>query len=801
MESRGRVVKELDEGWFFHKGRIKKIHKKQLDEFEWQQVQVPHDWDRIGPWDKNAKSGTAGGYAPAGYGYYKRSLTIPKAARNKRITLLFDGIYMRATIWINGKEAGFQLYGYGSFEVDITNFVNYGKENELLIEVDNHKQPNCRWYSGSGIYRQAWLIITDNIFIPYGGLFVYPFNITEDSADIRIITELQKYESSEAERINASGIELEYQIIDPDAKTVNFSEKARTPKADNKIIDDAPEIFELVANLDHPILWSTEKPNLYTIHVIVKSHGKILDNLKTTFGIRTILFNGSGFYVNGKFTLMKGVCLHHDGGCVGAAVPKAVWRRRLKILKSMGGNAIRTSHNPPAANFLDLCDELGFLVIDEAFDKWPNGSRLHDWIRYGWKKYWYKELTTFIRRDRNHPSIVLWSLGNEVGRASSKKVKLMMSNMRDIVRRLDPTRPVTTVISPGPAKREAHRTKPLFYGDVVDVICTNYTESYLPKFHEKWPHKACLSTEAYHYWRRRHPDETDTEKFPPKAGHVDYTKRNPWWDVEIHNYIAGQFLWTGMEYLGEIRDPWPYHGRTNAPIRINGFKKPQSAFHETVWRDDPVVKVLVLDEKAELPRGKIHFDYPKVVWHWNFEDHEDSKFPVLTYTNCDEVELILNEKSLGKKSRKDYPMNDMKWMIDYKPGKLRAIGFINGEKVSEDVLQTSSDPIKIKLTANRKKINADGHDCAHIVAEIIDKNGIRHPHADQLLKFSVSGVGRQIGLDSGDLSSHESYVGKQCHAFHGRALLIVQSEKEPGTIEIIVSNEKLGDSSISINVE
>lgn len=792
MKKAGRITELLDTQWEFHKGKIKRVHKKELDDYSWINVKIPHDWDRGGSWNRNAKSGTAGGYAQAGYGYYKKTIEVPSELGGKKVALRFDGIYMRATLWFNKEEIGSQLYGYGSFEIDVTDHVKFGEPNELLIEVDNHKQPNCRWYSGSGIYRNAWMIITDKISIPYGGLFVYAFNISEDLAYVRICCEIEN--SSEV----SSSVESLFTINKEDVEIYCNAIKSEVQPKTTKIVED-------VAKIEKPLLWhpSPDSPELYTLNVTIKGASGTLDELRQSFGIRNIKFDGSGFYVNGKSILMKGVCLHHDGGCVGAAVPKAVWKRRLKVLKSMGCNAIRTAHNPPATNFLDLCDELGFLVIDEAFDKWPYGSRRHDWIRYGWKDNWKKELIKFIRRDRNHPSVVLWSCGNEVSRATSKKVKRMMSRMRDIVRRLDPSRAVTTVISPNPAKTEASRTRSPLYGDVVDVICTNYTESYLPEFHEVFPHKTCLSTEAYHYWRRRHPQENDLNRFPSKPGHDDYTERNPWWDVKEKDYIAGQFLWTGMEYLGEVRDPWPYHGRTNAPIRISGFKKPQSAFHETVWRQDPVVKIVVLDERADIPRGKIHFDYPKVVWHWNFQNHPDPVFNVFTHTNCDEVELILNGKSLGVKKAADYPLNKMNWQVKYEPGELKAVarkmhGKDTPGRVVEDKLTTAGEAVAIKLITDRRTIKADGHDCAHIETQIVDEQGVRVPDADNMLIVSVTGNGRLLGLDSGDLSSHEPYTSHRCKAFHGRALAIIQSSKDAGEIQISVKSKNMTEQYLKV---
>ena len=338
-------------------------------------------------------------------------------------------------------------------------------------------------------------------------------------------------------------------------------------------------------------------------------------------------------------------------------------------------------------------------------------------------------------------------------------------------------------------KNESSSKKPL-YGDKVDVICTNYTECYFPEYHEKWPQKALLSTEAYHYWRRKHPNETN---MVPKQGHKSYTEQNPWYQIIPRDYAAGMYLWVGIEYWGETRDPYPYHGRTNAPLRITGFKKPQSHFLESIWLDKPVVRLAVFDEEADIPRGKIHFDYPKIVCHWDFDEHPnvisgDSIFSIVTYTNCESIELLLNGKLLGKKNCVNFPNNDMKWDIYYEPGELIAIGKNNGKEVTRDVLKSASKPIKVKLTADSTQITADGQDCVHIEAEIVDENQTLVQHGEHQLTFNVEGEGKIIGIDSGDLACHDSYKSNTCKTYWGQALLIIQSTKKMGKIKINVSS-------------
>ncbi|MHA1733953.1 MAG: glycoside hydrolase family 2 TIM barrel-domain containing protein, partial [Promethearchaeota archaeon] len=738
----------------------------------WEAVKVPHDWDREGPFLEGNKSGESGGYAPAGIGWYWRTLHLPEGHRGRKVFLAFDGVYMRATVYLGGREVGHHLYGYSPFVLDITEHFHFGRDNALLVKVDNSKQPNCRWYSGSGIYRTVRLVSTNRVHVPLGGVFVHAEPVARGAAPVHVLVEVH----NETDRNR--DIVVRASVLDGGGSQEAAGSATACCAAGGTVA------VPLELELDSSRAWSVDDPHLYELRVELVSGGITTDATSTVFGVRAARFNRRGFHLNGEAVLLKGVNLHHDGGCVGSAVPERVWERRLKVLKSMGCNAIRTAHNPPAAEFLDLCDRLGFLVIDEAFDSWTIRKKRHDWVRYGFRRDWERELTSIVRRDRNHPCVVLWSLGNEIRQFHTKRVKRWHVKMCGVVKGLDPTRPVTAVLTPGTTIRELKRKKPPFYGDIADVICTNYTEAYLPDFHERWPDKAAISAEAYHYWRRKGPRETH---LPSKPKYPDYTSRNPWFDVVEYDFLAGLFLWTGIEYLGEVRDPYPYHGRTNAPVRINGFKKPQARFHESLWSGDPVVRLVVLDEAADIPRGKVHFDFPKVVAHWNFGDHPDpDERRVFAYTNCDSVELFLNGHSLGEKDRADFPLNDMSWLVGFELGKIEAVGRVSGETVARDQLLTAGPPARLEATPDVGVIRADGWDCANVEVRVVDAAGVLVPDANHRLRVTVDGPGTLLGLDGGDLASHDSYLGPECNAYWGEALAVVQSTGERGEVAVRV---------------
>ena len=794
----------LDEGWQFYKLKEgDSFNYKLIHEIKhWTSVSVPHDWDRDGPWLKTHKSGTSGGYAPCGRGIYKRICKIPNFSNELRYFLYFDGVYMNSSYYINGKKLYKQFFGYTPFWFEITDYLHGSEQFELVVLVDHSKMPSCRWYSGSGIYRNVYLINQPKVAFKLGSLF------------IRSVFENNKFKellfSIEIERKNNSSlnsdleITLEYEILDSKADSIQNDE----------IIVPINKVFgvhEFRVNLANPKLWTPDESNLYTINVNLKSKQLNIKATATrTFGIRQIQFSGNGFYLNGSNIKLKGVNLHHDAGCVGAAVPIDVWKRRILKLKEMGCNAIRTSHNPPSQEFLDICDELGILILAEAFDKkdgiWRSLFKMR--LNSKFRQEWLKNLENFIIRDRNHPSIILWSLGNEIKMLHTASKKKFFVKLKEFVLKLDDTRPITVVLMPPTLFKELKTRKKPLYEDIVDVICTNYTEVYLPEFHQLKPDKASISTEAYHYWRMRSKTESLAE-FPPKPNHPNTTAHHPWLYIKDFPYICGVFLWTGIEYLGEVRDPYPYHGRTNAPISINGFLKPEAYFLQTIWRNEPTVRIAVLDEKANIPLGKFNFDFPKVVRHWNFQGREGELFTIFTYTNCDRVKLRINGKDIGEQQA-DKIKNQTKWEIPYSAGIIEAIGInekskedsnSSGEKgMAYDSLKTSKGTDKLLLKPDRTEMKANGIECMNLEIFAVDPDSQINVWDTQRIEIKIKGPIELIGLDNGNLADHTPYSSKSTQLFNGTALAIFRAKKIPGLAQITVVTEK-STTRIKINIK
>ncbi|MHA1871484.1 MAG: glycoside hydrolase family 2 protein, partial [Promethearchaeota archaeon] len=785
-----------------------------------------------------------------------------------RAFLRFDGIYQKATIWVNNKFAFHHNYGFGPFEVDITPFINTDIDarntrsspdknttikNQILIRVNNEKQPSLRWYSGSGIIRPVVLVIKPSIYIPWNGVAVSPevIDFGARRGKVNISTEIaglftrpnandKDDKGSSNNRHDIDDIKISFKISDDQGNVVkeasvplNYHKlspnntKDQTPK-NYDLFGHAPITIDYTIELEDINLWDAQHPNLYYLEVRLKykhheiGRGLAEDDLtlkdldvediyKVKFGFRKVEFGPNGFYINGKSEKLKGVCLHHDGGCVGAAILKAVWRRRLRVLKSMGCNAIRTSHNIPSREFIELCDEEGFYVIAEAFDKWIIPKPKYGYGGLLFLREWRSELYNFIRRDRNSPSIIIWSLGNEVAKATSRLNSKLYINMYEFVKSLDEShnRPITFAFSPNDIKRfvksilkkGGHKLV-----NYLDVISLNYGEKYLKTLHEHLKDKAFIITEAHHWYRDKLPEETHlrtSEKYP------DCTERNPWYDVQENEFCLGQFLWAGIEYLGEVNDPYPYHGRTNAPIGICGFKKPQAGFHESVWKDlktSPFVHLAVRDDNADIPLGKKKFDFPKLVTHWNFEGYKNKEFEIWTFTNCPKVELLLNGRSFGTKDSADYPYNRMSWKVKYQPGKLEVLGKDKNDNiVAESVLNTAERPFDLEISPDKNAIKADGKDCAQLVLQVVDKNGIIVPFADVEFEIQIDGPGILFGVDNGDLSDFtefRAYLGPRLKAYWGKAFAIIQSQKNrEGIITIKINTthdlEKVKEISIS----
>lgn len=758
------MVERFDAGWKFLKGDPETAHHIDYYDDDWRETDIPHDWSIEGPFDKDHPSGARGGYLPGGIGWYRKKFSVSDENKHEKYLIQFDGIYKNSKVWINGRFLGERPGGYVSFYYDITPYLNFGKANVIAVRAENLKQPNCRWYSGSGIYRHVWLVKTGNVCVSHWGTSITTTDVTPDDAIVNIKTRVENKSGAKAKSL------LITEVMSPDGK------KVVEQQTKGNIEKDGTHTFSQTLKIVAPKLWCIENPSLYAARTKLVIGNEEVDDYFTTFGIRTVTFDPhKGLSLNGKGVKMKGVCIHHDAGCLGAAVPDRVLERRLEVLKELGCNAIRTSHNPPAPEMLDMCDRMGFFVIDEAFDKWfahvGYGELFETWYR--------KDLGAMLQRDRNHPSVIIWSVGNEVEDQGSEKMKKMLKTLVDYVHENEPSRPVTCALRPPIEENKSEKLQKLLeLAEYVDVLCCNYQEMWYEELKAANPDLIIIGTETYHFFRG------EGNRF--KA----FVPRPPWFDVVEHDYVVGQFLWTGIDYLGESRG-WPSKGWSAAPIDTCGFLKPRAYYYQSLWSNKPLVNIAVYDQTIERNAEKLHWSWPKIASHWDFPHLIGELARVVTYTNCEAVELFLNGESHGIKKLSESPERMITWYIPYEPGIVKAVGMNNGKPACSYELQTSGAPAAIELEADAKVIKADGLDVVHVKVKIVDGSGVLSPKDESKLSFKIKGPGRIIGLDNGDLSSNEPYKTLQRSAYRGQCLAIIQSLRDEGMIEIGVESREL----------
>lgn len=786
----------FDRQWKFIKGDMPNAQSPQFDDGAWSVLDLPHDWSIEGPFDEQAPAGGAGAYLPTGIGWYRKQFTLPRATAGKRIALQFDGVYQRSEVWINGVSLGMRPYGFITFSYDLTPHLNPpGKLNQVAVRVDNSLQPNCRWYSGSGIYRHTWLIVTEPVHLAMWGIVVRTPAISAESADVEVSARLL----NEGER--DAGCDLLIEIIGPDGAVV---QQATAPQS----IPHAGETtFVQTLKVAKPALWSSASPHLYTARCTLQTQGRQLDRDTTTFGIREIQFDvDKGFLLNGEHVKLNGVCIHGDGGAVGTAVPERVWERRLQLLQEMGCNAIRLSHNPPAPELLDLLDRMGFLVMDEAFDEWkqPKGQTK----LYGYHKYFdewsARDLSAMLERDRNHPSIVIWSAGNEVPDQTDPHGPETLQALKDIIRQKDPTRLVTVACDQIASEPKA--ASPEFL-EKLDVVGYNYVdrwrdrrEKYYSIDRHDYPNRRFIGTESTALYGARGVYAVDQSNslFFERASNTQIEVEQQQKFIRTYDYVSGDFIWVGIDYLGESR--WPSKLAATGALDTCGFRKDNFYFYQSVWTDAPVLHI-----------------YP----HWNWAGNEGQVIPVTCYTNCDTVELFLNGKSFGTKGYAfprpgmvgrygNYPPRarelqttadlHLTWDVPYQPGKLTAVGKKNGQVIRTVDVQTTGAPAKLALTSDRQSILTSPSDVAHITVQILDQAGRAVPTANDDIAFSIQGEGRILGVDNGQPDSHEGYKANQRRAFNGMALVILQSTGRPGSITLSASSPSLAPAQLKIDV-
>ena len=751
--SSGAIAREivpLDGGWQFHQGDAAGAEKAGFDGSGWQTVAVPHDWSIAGAFDKSAPTTGSGAWLPSGVAWYRKEF--PLEAKGKRVWVEFDGVMANAEVWINGHSLGKRPNGYVSFRHDLTPHLK--EKNVLVVKADTTPQPASRWYSGAGIYRHVRLVVADPVHVAPWGVFVSTPEVDAAKATVKVETKIANTGDAEKK------LTLRSVVKRPDGEELASVSSDLTVAAGK----DATGTQQL--SMPHPRRWDTDHPHLHQLVTTLTSDGKVLDETRTTFGIRSAEFTSDrGFVLNGKPVKMKGVCLHHDGGAVGAAVPVAVWERRLRKLQELGVNSIRTAHNPPAPEFLDLCDRMGFLVMDEFFDCWTKGKNKQDYHRF-FKEWSHADLRDGILRDRNHPSVVLYSVGNEIHDTPKPDIAIpILKGLVEVCHETDPTRPVTQALfRPNVSKDFTNGL-----ADLLDVIGVNYRDNELLQAWKDKPGRKIIGTEQGH-------------------------ERSTWFACRDNPQHAGQFLWVGIDYLGEART-WPVTTFNAGLLDRAGFVQPRGVERQSWWSDKPMVGVFrriaaTEDTPADPGYEAVEWKRRQVLFpDWTPADQTPHEENVEVYTNASEVELFLNDKSLGKKSvRKDVALN---WKVPFEAGTLKAVAFKDGKQVASDILRTAGKPSKLVLSADRTGLTDRWDDVAHVEVFVTDANGVVVPSASNKITFTVEGAGKLIAVDNGSIVSHEPFQANTREAFQGRALVILRGTEEQGRVVLKASAEGL----------
>ncbi len=780
-----RTTVDFDKGWHFNLGDVKDGQSAGINDSQWRVLDLPHDWSIEGKFSKDNPASPEGGALPGGIGWYRKTFTEPASAKNKKVYIDFDGVYQKSTVWINGHELGFRPNGYISFRYDLTPYLNFGGKNIIAVKVDNSVQPNSRWYSGSGIYRNVWLVTTNKTAIDHWGTFVTTSDISSQSAKVSLKIKVRNSSDESPTSIKTT-------VYDATGKVVAVAGQILFK---NKLNDSVIDIAQDFA-IKNPELWSVERPYLYKVVSEVRSGDVILDSYATPLGIRYFNFDADkGFSLNGKYMKILGVCDHHDLGSLGAAVNYRALERQLQMLKAMGCNGIRTSHNPPTPELLDLCDKMGFLVMDEAFDCWEWKKAKYDYHLF-FKEWHKRDLEDQILRDRNHPSVIIWSIGNEIPQQSDTSALRLAPELAGIVHSLDTTRPITTANdNPGTGNK-------IIQSGAIDLIGYNYHEFDYATFHDRYPGKKFIATETTSGLEMRgHYDmPSDSIRVWPARWDKPFTDGNPdnsvsaydnvrpawgstheatWKVMKKYDFLSGMFIWTGWDYLGEPTPySWPSRSSYFGIIDLAGFPKDIYYMYQSEWTDKTVLHI-----------------FP----HWNWEPGKLVDVWAF-YNHADEVELFLNGKSLGVKKKNGEDLHVM-WRVKYEPGTLKAVSRKDGKVVLTREIHTAGAPAKIELIADRKNIKADGKDLSFITVRILDKDGNVVPNANNLVNFKINGPGFIASVDNGDETSHDPFKADYRKAFNGLALAIVQTKEQKGAITFIATADGLAGASVVLNAE
>jgi beta-galactosidase len=781
----------FNDGWKFFKGEAGGAERPEFRDTDWTSIRLPHDWAIEGPFDPHLNPHT--GALPAfGIGWYRKTFAVPASQNNSYFSIEFDGAMSNSQVWLNGSKLGERPYGYISFGFDLNEYLRFGTENVIAVRLapEDH---SSRWYPGAGIYRNTWLNVTGPLHVARWGTYITTPEVSSDRASVALKTALRNRYSREA------SAELYSSILDAAGNVV-------AQHTDNVRI--GPGAIETIAtnlSVERPERWDIDRPHLYTLLSEVRDGQQVTHTYRTPFGIRTIAFDKDrGFSLNGRHLRLHGVCDHHDLGALGAAVNRRAIERQLQILKKAGVNAIRTSHNPPAPELLDLCDRLGFLVMNEAFDMWRIPKVPNGYSKY-FEQWSERDVRDMVRRDRNHPSIIMWSIGNEVSEQGHAEGGQEARRLVEFFRQEDPTRPTTSAFNvPDGAIKNG-------LAAAVDIPGINYKPWMYEQLHKDHPTwifcgsetASCVSSRgAYHLPLEKYAKHPSLEissydiitaswAYIPDV-EFSFQERNP--------NILGEFVWTGFDYLGEPTPyfdyrpgadnshDWPARSSYFGMVDLAGFPKDRYYLYQSFWSPDPMVHVLP---------------------HWNWEGREGQPIPVMCYSNCDEVELFLNGKSLGRKQRFADPVElpvgpnvsdtrkfqskyRLLWEVPFAPGTLRAVAWREGKQAAAYEVRTAGPAARVKLIPDRSAIQADGDDLSFITVRVEDKAGTLCPAADHLVRFQLAGPGAVAGVDNGNAATVEPFHADYRKAYHGLALLILRSRQgQPGNIQITASAQGL----------
>jgi len=818
----GRQALDADAGWKFYLGDASGAEAVSFADVSWRNVDLPHDWSIENKPEKDDPSGSGEGFFPGGVGWYRKTFRAPAEWKGKRVNVEFDGVYRNATVYLNGHKLGTHAYGYTAFAFDLTQDLSFEGANVLAVRVDNSAQPNSRWYSGSGIYRHVRVVVTEPVHVAHWGVFVTTPEATSDSAKVSIRTWVEN-ESAES-----AGVSVETVLLDEAGRKVGGT-SSKLSVAPGKEEEAAQEI-----TVDQPALWSPSSPAMYSTVSTIRQNGKVIDQVRTPFGIRSLSWSAEkGLLLNGKVVKLTGGSVHHDNGPLGAAAFERAEERRVELMKAAGMNAVRTAHNPPSSAFLDACDRIGLLVLDEPFDVWEAHKVKFD---YGsdFDASWKQDVSSMVLRDRNHPSVVIWGIGNEIPELEVERGAVLGKQLAEHVRALDNTRPLTLAF-PGTT------TKPTAEAVFSQLDITGYNYNILPTYkkdHEQLPSRMMLTTESW----------------PSKAF--------PLWEVSHDNpYVLGDLTWTAMDYLGEsgigawqygtpqqakmakgmegmmagtgmidqmftamangkdvmadmaknnsdpaskammelFFHPYPWHAAECGDLDLTGWRKPQSYYRDIIWNGgDRVYATVRLPETEEKKIIAIMWaDYPTLP-SWTWLGEEGKPLEVEVYSGAEKVQLFLNDKLIGEKPTGRAQEFKAVFPVPYAPGVLKAVGVRGDRVVAESVLRTSGQATKLRVSADRKMVDANGEDLSFVTVEAVDADGRPDLQASQDVQFSVSGPGLIAAVGNGDAQDADSYHSEHRKLYQGRALVVVRSSRKAGAIVLTARSSGLSEGAVTI---